>query len=184
MQRYTPNFLKSLELPLCHEAELPTNRFNEALAQWESQRAHELKQSTPPDYLYYMSVYQGHTSAAWRGQDNLFRAEFEDDSRWGFVALGDHPALVLGYIANKLGGRLVPFARWAGLKCRAPELPNYVENHCREWCANADGFYRVSIKEKVTRSNREEMRAGIKPLRAKAEDLERLTACELWSLFD
>jgi hypothetical protein len=73
--------------------------------------------------------------------------------------------------------------KWAGKKLRRPDFPNYVENHCREWCASADTSYRLLAAQKLNRKNLESQIATIRPLRQRAKDLEILELRELETYF-
>jgi hypothetical protein len=177
------NFLKPLELPKRLRHDLPSTRFDDGLSTWEQLRGDELKCATPPNYDYYARVYREHMTRAWGTHDGAFMAEhlqdIDDQDAGTFDALGSQPARVLGVTARLLGWRLVPLARWAGVKLRRPDLPNYVENRCREWCATADACYRILARQKLTRINLESQVAIIRPLRNEARELEMRTLGEL-----
>jgi hypothetical protein len=183
MQTQPLSFLNSLELPKRLQRDLPSTRFDDGLSSWEQLRGNELKSDSPPNYEYYARVYQEHIAGAWGNHDGAFLAEsmqdMDDNNRGTFEALGDQPARVLGVTAHLLGWRLVPLARWAGVKLRRPDLPNYVENHCRDWCAAADACYRILAPQKLTRKNIESQLAIIRPLRDEARRLEMGTLGEL-----
>lgn len=174
-----PDFLRPLELPKRFERDIPTVRFDDGLTMWESIRGHELDEPQPPSYEYYAGVYREHVGSAWHIHDAAFDAERTDQDYWTFARRGDHPARALGVVAYELGWRLVPLSRWAGVKLRRPDFPNYVENHCRDWCNSADASYRALATQKLTRKNLESQVASIRLLRQGAQKLEILVLREL-----
>lgn len=181
MQKHL-DFLRPLELPKRFKRDLPTVRFDDGLSMWESLRSHELDEPQPPSYAYYAHVYREHVGGAWLIHDHAFAAERSQEF-WTFAKLGDFPPRALGVVAYELGWRLVPLTKWAGKKLRRPDFPNYVENHCREWCASADTSYRLLAAQKLTRKNLESQIATIRPLRQRARDLEILVLRELEMYF-
>lgn len=163
-------------------ADSPSANFERGLLEWEELRGRELDDPRRmPHYGYYADTLARHLD----GFDSEFREaeavrhdiraglrDPEDSYAW---AHNTPPTRILEVIAERLGWRLVPLARWAGRLLGRHDIPHDVELACRDWAHRADAIW-VSLKKlPASKLYRESHRAMVAPLRNEARSLELRT---------
>lgn len=140
-------------LPRGAKTSLPTAQFQSGLLEWEKIRGHELDDPRRmPSYGYYLTTLARHMKCIENDFQvaESYRHDLRTKRRSGGTPYDSWantpPTRTLEFLAYKLGWRLVPLARWAGVKLDQPAIPRDVEAACRDWAQRADTAW-IQLKQ-------------------------------------